>query len=163
MASLNISAYMSGLLGVDVFMKAEGMLFAKSQYFVGCTVVKDGTVYDFQPVGVGIPGLFDVRGTVAFAIPQNILQNGEVIVALWNDFPSPSTPNLQKITEQRKSGNSILSIAEVNPIAEIGQSVVGTVTNVAKGAEGASKTFAELGWVLPIALIGIAFLVLKNK
>lgn len=133
MTSVKISGYVGGNVLVHVSLDPTDFLlpglFPTDQYFLGCSVIKPGAVYDYSPIVLQqTSGLFGATSQdLAFTVPKEVVSGGTIVVAVWKGFPSPTAI---RIAEDRQSGTEVLQYEVVNPIQQVGEGLINTATTV---------------------------------
>ena len=157
MSSVSISAWQSGVLGIDYRDDSQGNCFfgfgsgcGQNPRYIGMSIIKGATVIDFSPINV----MYGSSGTVAFPVSEAQLTNADTVIAkLWNGYPQAGST---VIAETRKSGSDVLAMETTNPIATIGNTVVGDANSILNLPN-------QLGNVFPLLLLLGVAVVAYNK
>ena len=152
------------IVTVHVEETAAGVQFLQQGHCVGMSIVQGGQTYDFEPIQIGLPGLWGISREVAWTVPYNTMTDSKIYIALWAGTPQRGVNNgATVITSLQEDSNKLMNIATTNPIGTIGNAVSSSVGNIAQAAQGASNTLANLGGVLPLLALGLGAIILLNK
>lgn len=142
---LAIQKYLSNTIWIDLVV--ENSIFFPMTYYVGASILyRDGRVLDLPVTsfsGQHASGMLtDVTPTM--------LSGGTLVIAVWDNYPSNSTPNLHRLADLRVDGSTLIQTRQESPA-----DVIGDITN------NAGTILNNIGGMIPLLLI--AYVATRGK
>lgn len=152
MPNVAITRYSANVLYADVDttgVQGKQVLFGNIVY-IGMSILKGGQVYDFP---VGTMSSNSKTGVAWSDVPSAYLENSTIVIAFWDDFPSPTA---HRLFDKRFSGAEVLEKNYTSPVEAIGN-VAGDV------ATGIGNVAGAVGNAIPMILLIAALAYASEK